>query len=576
MPSKNYDVVIVGGGPAGSTCGTLLKKYMPELSVGIFEKEKFPREHVGESQLPACGFVLEEMGVWQKVEAANFPIKVGATYRWGQSEELWDFEFLPLSQLPTEERPHQFQGPRAATAFQVDRAIYDKILLDHAAELGCEVFEETKIARVESDGDRITALELGGGETVTARHYVDASGHIGVLRRAMGVQTDVPTKLKNVAMWDYWENAEWATEIGVGGTRVQVLSIGTGWIWFIPLGPTRTSIGFICPASYYKECGKTKEELYEAALAQQPRVVALTRNATREGEVRATKDWSFVCERIFGENWYVIGEAAGFADPILAGGMTLAHDSARHLAYSIVALERGEHDREWLMRVFQENQTTRVRQYMRFADFWYAANGQFTDLQDLTKEIAKDAGLRLTPQAAFRWLSLGGFNLAETGRPGIGGLDLGAVKEVTSIFTDSAKTQWEINKFNTFRLDLDGAEEDHFPVMVDGRIEKRVCWRREGHSLPMGGVHALVIDALRHSENIKGIIEFFHACRQRGVRIGIHDAVGTLEQMLVDGWVTGSMNKKQPAVRYSPPRGTDEWGFHANRDEIVGAGPESV
>lgn len=570
MSTESYDVAIVGGGPAGTTCGTLLKKYRPELEVAIFEKEKFPREHVGESQLPACGFYLREMGCWEKVEAADFPIKVGATYRWGNSDKLWDFEFLPLHQLPEAPRPHGFDGPRSLTAFQVDRAVYDDILLRHAAETGCDVFEETRVREVETEGDAIRGLVLDGDRRVEARHYVDATGHVGLLRRAMGVATEVPTSLQNVAMWDYWENAEWATEIGVGGTRVQVLSIGTGWVWFIPLGPTRTSIGFICPAEYYKSCGKTKEQLYEEALAQEPRVMALTRNATREGEVRATKDWSFVSERLYGDNWYVIGEAAGFADPILAGGLTLAHDCARHLAYSLIAMERGDHERSWLLECFERNQTSRVRQYIRFADFWYAANGQFTDLQDVSKKIAKDAGLRLTPQAAFRWLSLGGFNLAESGRPGLGGLDLGAVKEVTSIFTDDSKVAWELNKYNTFRLDLQGAKEDHFPVMHEGTIEKRRCWRRGDKSLPYAGVHGYVIGCLEKFDNIKDIVQFLQQCIQQGARFSIHDGLATIETMLLDGWVIGTMVKNRPAMRYEPPRGTDDWGFHDNRDEIPG------
>ena len=102
------------------------------------------------------------------------------------------------------------------------------------------------------EGDRVTGIELKDGSMVTARYYVDASGHAGILRRSMGVETTVPTGLKNIALYDYWENADWVEEIGVGGTRVQVMSQGTGWVWFIPLGPTRTSIGFVCPADYFQ------------------------------------------------------------------------------------------------------------------------------------------------------------------------------------------------------------------------------------------------------------------------------------------------------------------------------------
>src|SRR5690348_4922960 len=108
----SFDVAIIGGGPAGSTAGTILKKYAPELKVAILEREKFPRDHVGESQLPPVCTILNEMGCWDKVEAANFPIKIGATYRWGKSPELWDFEFIPATVFENEPRPAKYEGQR--------------------------------------------------------------------------------------------------------------------------------------------------------------------------------------------------------------------------------------------------------------------------------------------------------------------------------------------------------------------------------------------------------------------------------------------------------------------------------
>ncbi|MCA9298448.1 MAG: tryptophan 7-halogenase, partial [Phycisphaerales bacterium] len=416
-----HDVAIIGGGPAGSTCGSLLKKYNPDLRVAILEKETFPREHVGESQLPLIGSILNEMGCWEKIEQAEFPIKLGATYRWGQSDELWDFEFIPFDEFRDEPRPAKFQGQRMFTAFQVDRARYDQILLDHAQELGCDVRQNTLVRTIEHEGDRVTALRTEGGDEITATHYIDASGGVGVLRRAMGVGVTHPGSLKNIAMWDYWENAEWAVTIGTGGTRVFVLSIGCGWIWFIPIGKTRVSIGFICPKEYYAECGKSIDELYEWALAQEPLVQKHTRNATREGTVHSTKDWSFISDRMLGENWFLAGESCGFADPILAGGMMLTHAGARELAYTILELERGNHEREWLLDRYQDLQRRRMMQHIRFADFWYAGNGQFTDLESLTQAIANDAGIKLEPKDAFRWLSNGGFLEDIPGRAGLGG-----------------------------------------------------------------------------------------------------------------------------------------------------------
>ena len=163
--NNEFDVVIVGGGPAGSTAGCLLKKYMPNLSVLILEKAKFPRDHVGESQLPMIGRVLREMGCWEKCEAADFPIKVGATYRWGNSDELWDFNFVDPEQVEELTRPGNYEGPRVSTAWQVDRAVYDEILLDHAQEMGCEVRQESQVTKIvldESDSDAIGHLVIKG------------------------------------------------------------------------------------------------------------------------------------------------------------------------------------------------------------------------------------------------------------------------------------------------------------------------------------------------------------------------------------------------------------------------------
>ena len=296
----NFDVAIIGGGPAGSTAGSVLKTYRPDLRVAILEREAFPRDHVGESQLPAISDVLEEIGAWNKVEAAGFPIKIGATYRWGRTDELWDFEFLAGTSFTDEPRPARYEGQRRQTAFQVDRAIYDKVLLDHAASLGCEVRERTKVRQVPRAGDRVLGLDLESGETLEARWYIDASGDSGILRRALEVGVAAPTVLRNIAFWDYWQDAEWAVTLGEGGTRIQVLSLGWGWIWFIPISPTRTSIGLVLPSEYFKRSGKTKEELYAEAIAADPLVASLTKNAVREGTVQSTRDWNFLADRVSG------------------------------------------------------------------------------------------------------------------------------------------------------------------------------------------------------------------------------------------------------------------------------------
>ncbi|MEI8282522.1 MAG: NAD(P)/FAD-dependent oxidoreductase, partial [Armatimonadota bacterium] len=341
------DVAIIGGGPAAATLGTLLRKYDPSLNIVLFEREVFPRDHIGESQIPHLMSVLREMDVWDKVEAANFPVKVGGLYRWGNSTDLWELDFLRNEKFKDIPRPSPFAGQRELTAFQVDRSIYDEILLDHAKEAGCTVYEGVRVLDVRRDGDKVLGFDLqemgkpGGdslnGETeVTAKWYVDASGNSGIMRRKMDVEIDAPTKLRNIAVWDYWQNTEWATRVGIGGTEILVLSVEWGWLWFIPLGPTRTSLGLVTPAEYLKQSGKTPEELYMEAIRSEPTISKLVENASREGKLETTKDWSFVASRLYGENWFLSGDAAGFADPILSAGLTLAQAGARNLTYTIL------------------------------------------------------------------------------------------------------------------------------------------------------------------------------------------------------------------------------------------------
>ena len=501
-----FDVIIVGGGPGGSTCGSMLKKYAPELKVGIFEREVFPREHVGESLLPAVCKVLAEIGAWDKVEAADFPIKIGATYRWGATDELWDFEFLPGSEYKDEPRPGKFEGDRSLTAFQVDRAVYDKILLDHSRSLGCEVTEGVRVVEVLTEGDSVKGLVLSNGETVTAKYYIDGSGISGIIRKAFDVPVDYPTNLRNIAVWDYWQNAEWAVSVGAAGTRIIVMSLGYGWIWFIPISSTRTSIGFVVPLEYFKKSGLKPEEVYRKALADEPFISKLIKNAQCENIFTTTNDWSYIADRLSGDNWFLIGDTCGFADPILSAGMTLAMMGARQVAYSILAMERKEHDAQWLRSFYNDAHRGRIRQHVLFADFWYTSNGQFTDLIENTAEIAKKSGLDLTPDAAFRWLGTGGFAQEDQSAPLIGGFAIQAVQVVNQKFTQQ-KVVWNVATNNVFKINLEGATEEEIPILFEGKIWAKRAFKRGGKMLPKYGMFDIIMLLLDKESEISLAVE---------------------------------------------------------------------
>jgi flavin-dependent dehydrogenase len=552
------DVAIVGGGPAGSTAACMLRRYNPQLSVLVLEKERFPREHIGESQLPAVCGILHEMGCWDKVEAANFPVKLGATFTWGKDDECWDFDFYPVEQFRDEPRPGRFEGQRRFTAFQVERAIYDKILLDHARELGADAREEALVREVVRDGDRIIALQLESGEEVTARWYLDASGAAGLFRRKFEVGSEAPKELRNIAIYDYWNDARWAVHIGVGGTRIQVRSLPFGWIWFIPLGPKRASVGLVCPSEYYRQRGLSPEELYLEALATQPQIQDLLSSASREGQgVRTVKDWSHISDRLYGDNWLLIGEAAGFADPILSAGLTVHQGSGRDAAFTIMEADRGKLDTAWLKKAYDEKTRRNIRQHIQFAQFWYASNARFTELREHCQRIAAEAGLSLKPQQAWAWLARGGFTNQGLFDAKFGSFDFASARRLVDKFAGEGAVEtsapYRIETCNSFKLNLVGAKKVMLPDYRDGRVLQIECYERGGRILPNTGIYQNMMRALKFTgegrKMFEALVHSITAQFEPAARgHALSDHMLTLEAMIEGGWVTARFDRKLPPM----------------------------
>ena len=562
----DWDVAIIGGGPAGSTLGTLLKRYSPDLRVAIFERERFPRDHVGESLLPSISAILVEMGCWEAVEAAGFPIKVGATYRWGRSPELWDFDFLGGFPFQDQERPAPYAGQRVMTAFQVDRSRYDQILLDHAASFGCEVRQPSRVVTVSGKAGRVESLTLEDGGQVTARYYVDASGASGLIRRCLGIRCDYPTNLRNIAIWDYWQNAEWAVTLGSGGTRIQVMSLGYGWIWFIPIGPDRTSVGLVVPADYYKQSGLKPLDLYQKAVGEDPMIRELLASATCEGKPQTTSDWSFLSAQMAGENWFLVGESAGFADPILSAGLTLTHHGAREAAYTILELERGKLDREWLLSEYANRQRQRISTHIRFADYWYTANSQFKELQEFTSDLAASNGLDLAPDKAWAWLAQGGF-ISDEVQAGTGGFSLLFLKGSREFLADFAyESPLEGN--NLFRLNLTGATWKDRAWYRDGGVTQDPCYVRDGKVLPVGEAFEFVIHVLQQRSKLSEIIPLLNAEGGKSPRLLhlVRQFPEALEAMVLDGWVVAGYDASSPRYPINQRGSICHWNTDQARD----------
>ena len=185
----------------------------------------------------------------------------------------------------------------------------------------------------------------------------------------------------------------------------------------------------------------------------------------------------------------------------------------------------------------------------------YAANGQFSDLKDLSAEIASEAGLKLRSDDAFRWLSTGGFSDDYHGAVGVGGLDVGAVKQLAALFGSKQEDPWEISRYNHYTLNLRGAEETTVSVLQEGRVHKSKTYMRAGRRLPTFGLWNDLIEAIGRSPDLleisttlknKLVLRYGEALGQ----FHLNHAMQMLEVMLVDGWVQARVNKKRPLGKH--------------------------
>lgn len=384
---SRYDVVVIGGGPAGSTVSALIKRYSPHLRVLLLEKAIFPRHHVGESLLAASSAVLHEMGAYDKVNRHGFVEKLGASYVWGRDREPWGFEFDKLiTSLVAQGR----RLPELYTkGWHVRRAEYDHLLLQTGAELGVEVRYGARAQDVLLDetSGRVTGVSFAddrGTHTVESTWLLDCSGQDGLLARRFKLR-QYDDRMNNYALWGYWRGAKWQKKY-VGHpnlARIFVATTPRGWIWYIPVRRDLISVGFVTHHRILKARKTSTTKLYSEELAACPEISGLLDgaklirlSADQSRDVCMIKDWSYDSRQVAGAGWAMVGDAAGFVDPILSSGVMLAHELGQKAAYTInssfLATSDTQVDRYWSF--YQETYRTYLRAYRDMAAFWYANN----------------------------------------------------------------------------------------------------------------------------------------------------------------------------------------------------------
>ncbi len=322
------DVAVVGGGPAGATVSAFLAR--AGLAVICFERERFPRFHVGESLLPASLPLFDRLGVRQRLEGAGFQRKNGAVFAQETDGRQVTLNFR--------------RGPRWEDhAYNVPRAAFDRILLDHAVKEGAIVREgaEVRDLAFHDDGVRL-AVQGGDGaaEDVEARFLVDASGRDALAASRLGRRLPMPD-LGKAALFAHYRGARRAAGLMEG--HLQAYLFEHGWFWWIPLTDDLTSVGVVLHQRALKGRRGTLEEQFEEMVAASPTVASGVARATRITPVHSVANFSYRTEPAVGDRFVAIGDAVVFIDPVFSTGVFVAMQSAELAAEVIVrAFRDGE------------------------------------------------------------------------------------------------------------------------------------------------------------------------------------------------------------------------------------------
>ena len=323
----DVDVIVIGGGPAGATASTLIAKQGHQVE--LFERERFPRFHIGESLIPETYWVLERLGMLEKMKHSHFAKKFSVQFMNHQGRLSEPFYFM-------DNKPHE-----CSQTWQVYRQEFDHMMLKNAAEHGVRVHEGTRVLDVLFDGDRAVGVrvanELGHEREVRAQVVVDASGQSGIIMSRLGLREWDPD-LKKAALWTYWEGAYRDEGRDEGATLVLQTQGKKGWFWYIPLHNNIVSIGVVADHDYLFNHRGTKdhEKIYFQEVSRCPGLQPRLENAKRVAPFRVQKEYTYRSRQLSGDGWVLVGDAFGFLDPLYSSGVLLALRSGSVAADAIV------------------------------------------------------------------------------------------------------------------------------------------------------------------------------------------------------------------------------------------------
>jgi FADH2 O2-dependent halogenase len=381
----DFDVAVIGGGPAGSALGGYLAR--AGLRCVIFERMKFPREHVGESLVPSSTRVFQDLGFIAKMEAFRFPRKYGAVWTSPRTEHQFNFSYKGMrfdnADIRFAERDQP--GVEQDYTYHVDRGKFDQLLLEHAAELGAEVHEGTGVVKVDFGPPNpvvhVRHGEGGGDRQVRVRMVADASGRQTVLGRQLGLKIKDPV-FDQFAVHTWFEGYDRLSVFLDAAHRdyiyIHFLPITNSWVWQIPITDTITSIGVVTQKKHFAASKDELAEFFWRSLASRPELSDGLKQAVRLRPFKAEGDYSYAMTQICGDRYVLIGDAGRFVDPIFSTGVSIALNSARFASRDIVAAAEAGDFSKSRFRTFESTIRRGTNNWYEFISLYYRLNVLFT------------------------------------------------------------------------------------------------------------------------------------------------------------------------------------------------------
>ena len=361
----SYDVVVVGGGPAGTTFAHLMKNKGHDVL--LVERARHPRFSIGESLLPATMPIWQELGLHQKFEEAGFIRKYGAYFDFhdGDAPEYFHFPDAVLSKSPY--------------SYEVPRAEFDKVLWDAALDAGVHALDKTAVRKFEVEGQRVTGVtvrtEDGEEKTIHARLAADCSGRASLLGRQLGIR-EKDEALDKVALFTHYRNATRSSGDDEG--TIAIIGAPFGWMWLIPFAGDQVSVGAVVHNelfSQWKKDGWTREQMWDEIISTTPTISCRVQRAERSRDIETLANFSYRCKQLAGDGWVLIGDAGAFLDPVFSSGVHLAMSGAKLASRAAHrSLRKGRLPRTADFRGYQRRVRSALNVFSKFIYAWYDPN----------------------------------------------------------------------------------------------------------------------------------------------------------------------------------------------------------